>query len=590
MADIDLAPKTPRPQQANDAVMVRSGASAPFGGDLIPVEDLQNPYNVEFTDVGGQATAGDTFVWLGQQVDGLFADFSGKQSTSQKGQPNGYAPLDAGGKVAASFLPGFVDDVLEFADLAGFPATGETGKMYVALDTGKVYRWSGSAYVEISASPGSTDAVPEGVTNLYHTGARVRTTPLTGFAEAGAAAAIIATDTVLAAFGKVQKWITDFTAALAGKQDSLVSGTNIKTINGASVLGGGNLVVSGAGLTFLTSTSTGTQNDWSPGALGSDTLVNWSGASSLLATGIAGGSAGYRLTFRNSATNRIMVFALSNAGSVAANRVGANSRDPVIILPGESASFIHDGSGWLQASQPHGGPRDNWNYMAITPGNAGSYGVLGTTAFNNGGTANTQGVSGIPSSYRVSGPRATWSTGTTAGTSAGIRTNPTTFHRGSGAGLGGGLGIFVWSFETLPASAETWFVGFGSGAVAPANQDASARVDQVGWGRDPADSAQVRLMHNDNTGISTKIDLGATFPENTTSVFGGLIFMSPQADGFATVLWRRDDVTVTPSVNDVTTDLITADLRLQPILWINNRAAAAAYEMSSHQPMRLWGP
>lgn len=40
-------------------------------------------------------------------------------------------------------------DVLEFADLASFPATGESGKIYVALDTNLQYRWSGSAYVQI---------------------------------------------------------------------------------------------------------------------------------------------------------------------------------------------------------------------------------------------------------------------------------------------------------------------------------------------------------------------------------------------------------------------------------------------------------
>jgi hypothetical protein len=41
---------------------------------------------------------------------------------------------------------------------------------------------------------------------------------------------------------------TDLQTALDAKQDDLVSGTNIKTINGASVLGAGDLVVSGSGL------------------------------------------------------------------------------------------------------------------------------------------------------------------------------------------------------------------------------------------------------------------------------------------------------------------------------------------------------
>lgn len=72
--------------------------------------------------------------------------------TSQKGAANGVAELGADGFVLTSQLPSFVDDVLEYASAANFPATGESGKIYVALDTNKTYRWSGSAYVEISAS------------------------------------------------------------------------------------------------------------------------------------------------------------------------------------------------------------------------------------------------------------------------------------------------------------------------------------------------------------------------------------------------------------------------------------------------------
>lgn len=77
-----------------------------------------------------------------------------------------------GGVIPSSQLPSYVDDVLEYSALASFPGTGETGKIYVDTTTKKIYRWSGSAYVEISPSPGSTDAVPEGSTNLYYTNAR----------------------------------------------------------------------------------------------------------------------------------------------------------------------------------------------------------------------------------------------------------------------------------------------------------------------------------------------------------------------------------------------------------------------------------
>ena len=70
--------------------------------------------------------------------------------TGDKGRAGGVAELGTDGKVPAAQLPSFVDDVLEYANLSAFPATGETGKIYVARDTNKTYRWSGSGYVEIA--------------------------------------------------------------------------------------------------------------------------------------------------------------------------------------------------------------------------------------------------------------------------------------------------------------------------------------------------------------------------------------------------------------------------------------------------------
>lgn len=141
-------------------------------------------------------------------LNALDTAVAARQLAAQKGVANGYAGLDSSGKVPASQLPSFVDDVLEYANFAALPVTGETGKIYVTLDTNRTYRWSGSAYVEISASPGSTDAVPEGSSNIYFTAQRVRDVVLTGLSTA-TNAAIAATDSVLVALGKLQKQITD---------------------------------------------------------------------------------------------------------------------------------------------------------------------------------------------------------------------------------------------------------------------------------------------------------------------------------------------------------------------------------------------
>ena len=62
------------------------------------------------------------------------------------------AELDENGKVLSSQLPSYVDDVIEAASKNSFPTIGEAGKIYMAIDTNLSYRWSGSAYVEISPS------------------------------------------------------------------------------------------------------------------------------------------------------------------------------------------------------------------------------------------------------------------------------------------------------------------------------------------------------------------------------------------------------------------------------------------------------
>ncbi len=55
------------------------------------------------------------------------------------------------GKVPSAQLPSYVDDVIEVANFASLPVTGETGKIYVTIDTNRQYRWSGSVYVIFSS-------------------------------------------------------------------------------------------------------------------------------------------------------------------------------------------------------------------------------------------------------------------------------------------------------------------------------------------------------------------------------------------------------------------------------------------------------
>jgi len=98
------------------------------------------------------------------------------ENTSNKNVAGGYAGLDpTTGLVPGSLLPGQQASVQPYANLAAFPGTGAANVIYVAADTGFQYLWAGSpanTYTRLSASPGSTDAVPEGTTNLYYTDVR----------------------------------------------------------------------------------------------------------------------------------------------------------------------------------------------------------------------------------------------------------------------------------------------------------------------------------------------------------------------------------------------------------------------------------
>ena len=97
-----------------------------------------NPHNTTKADIG-----------LGN-VDNT-SDLNKPISTATQSALNNKADL-VGGKVPTSQLPSYVDDVLEFANLASFPATGENGKIYIAIDTNLTYRWGGSSYVVMSSS------------------------------------------------------------------------------------------------------------------------------------------------------------------------------------------------------------------------------------------------------------------------------------------------------------------------------------------------------------------------------------------------------------------------------------------------------
>jgi len=125
---------------SSDAITVPDGTMAFIGAYYPPASD-------DLTDHLGSID--DAFVGAAQAIVAVGA---ASIDNDQKGAPNGVAELDGSGLVLSSQLPSYVDDVIVVADYAALPGTGADGKIYVTSDTNLTYRWTGSAYTEISKS------------------------------------------------------------------------------------------------------------------------------------------------------------------------------------------------------------------------------------------------------------------------------------------------------------------------------------------------------------------------------------------------------------------------------------------------------
>ncbi|AON96897.1 minor tail protein [Mycobacterium phage Tonenili] len=165
-------------------VVPPAGPGAPASTDEVP-EGATNKY---YTDERAAAAAPVKTVATRTGHIVLTKDdvgLSNVDNTSDNAKPISSATASAlalkadlvSGKVPASQLP--IPPVAEYPDMSSFPAPGVAGTLYIAADTGNLYRWDSVAAnfeLIVSATGGgaaSTDELPEGSTNLYYTGSRV---------------------------------------------------------------------------------------------------------------------------------------------------------------------------------------------------------------------------------------------------------------------------------------------------------------------------------------------------------------------------------------------------------------------------------
>ena len=116
--------------------------------------------------------------------------------------------------------------------------------------------------------------------------------------------------------------------------------------------------------TILTSSATGSQDNWAPG-IGAETLISWSGASDMTVTGFAAGAAGRRITFLNVGSN-VAYFTHQSGSSSAGNKlrnIATSGTTPV--APRGAATFEYDGTDWRLVTHDQGA----WISVAYSAGN-----------------------------------------------------------------------------------------------------------------------------------------------------------------------------------------------------------------------------
>lgn len=199
----------------------------------------------------------------GEHFKGLHASLAALQSAHPSAVAGDYADVDSG---TGADVARYIWDV---SDSKWVIQSGASGSM-TAAQIKTAYESNPDTNAFSDAEQAKLGAIAAGATanatnaelrdRSTHTGtqtastisdlaAAVRGVVMTGVSFATATAGQ-ATDSMLVFLGKLQAQINGLATAVTGKQAELVSGTNIKTVNGASLLGAGNLAIAGGGVSL----------------------------------------------------------------------------------------------------------------------------------------------------------------------------------------------------------------------------------------------------------------------------------------------------------------------------------------------------
>lgn len=145
---------------------------------------------------------------------------------------------------------------------------------------------------------------------------------------------------------------------------------------------------------------------------------------------------------------------------------------------------------------------------------------------------------------------------------------------------GGFIGSMRWAPALPQPSTSRAFCGFNNAGGSPTDVNPSSLVSQFGMGWDAGDT-NVQVMHNDTSGVATKVDLGSGFPKAAESLYELIVYVPW---GVAEINWmvinHQIGAMATGVTGVITTNMPDDGNTLGPRTWMSVGGTSSAIGMT----------